>query len=159
MRESFASLLVVDDDIALCRILHQMLSKEQYRVRTSQSVADALGAIEQRPFDAYVLDCVLPDGAGLDVAERVRSKGSEAPIILISGYDVSSLAWRAEKLRISDFLTKPFSQEIVCNALKKAIRSSKEASELSPHAASVAPAASKRTRFPFWPRLAKRPPS
>jgi DNA-binding NtrC family response regulator len=123
--------LVVDDDIAVCRILHRMLSEERYTVQTSQSVADALGIIEQKPFDLYVMDYKLPDGSGLDVAERIRSKGSEAPIILMSGYDASAVTLRAEKLCISDFLVKPFSREIICNAVKKAIGPAKEASELS----------------------------
>ena len=74
-----------------------MLSDEQYQAQTSQSVFDALGAIEQKPFDAYVMDYKLPDGSGLDVAERIWSKGSEAPIILISGYGPSAVALRAEK--------------------------------------------------------------
>ena len=109
---STTNVLVVDDDIEICRILHRMLSKEQYKVQTSQSVADALGAIEQKPFDVYVVDYNLPDGAGLDVADLIRSKGSAAPIILISGYDVSSFALRAEKLCISDFLKKPFHRRL-----------------------------------------------
>jgi DNA-binding NtrC family response regulator len=104
-----------------------MLSHEQYQVQTSQSVADALRAIEQKPFDAYVMDYKLPDGSGLDVAERIRSKGSEVPIILISGYDATLVASRAEKLNIFDFLQKPFSQEMICNALEKAIGSPKRA--------------------------------
>src|ERR1700719_2191272 len=99
--------LVVDDDIAVCRILHRILSEKQYQVQTSQSVADALGIIEQKPFDVYVMDYKLSDGSGLDVAERIRSKGSEAPIILMSGYDASAITLRAEKLCISDFLVKP----------------------------------------------------
>jgi DNA-binding NtrC family response regulator len=115
------NVLVVDDDNAICRIVHRMLSDEQYQVQTSQSVADAFQAIEQKPFDAYVLDYKLPDGSGLDVAERIRSKGSEAPIILMSGYDESAVALRAEKSRIFDFLQKPFSREMICNAVKKAI--------------------------------------
>jgi len=115
------NVLVVDDDNAVCRIVQSMLSNEQYQVQTSQSVADALGAIERKPFDAYVIDYKLPDGSGLDVAERIRSKGSEAPIILMSGYDTSSVASRAEKFHIFDFLEKPFSREMICNAVKKAI--------------------------------------
>ena len=78
-----------------------MLSEEQYKVETSQSVADALAAVEQKSFDVYVVDYKLPDGSGLDVAERVRSKWGATPIILISGYDPSAVALRAEKLRIS----------------------------------------------------------
>ena len=108
-----------------------MLSEEQCTVQTSRSVADALGIIEQKPFDVYVMDYKLPDGSGLDVAERIRSKWGATPIILISGYDPSAVALRAEKLGISDFLEKPFSREIICNAVKKAIGPAKGASELS----------------------------
>ncbi len=128
MGESIASVLVVDDDIAICRILQWMLFGERYNVQTSQSVADALGVIEQKAFDAYVMDYKMPDGSGLDVAERLRSKGNEAPIILISGYDASAVALRAEKLRIFDFLKKPFSRELICKAVKNAVGSPKRGS-------------------------------
>ena len=109
---NITNVLVVDDDIAICRILQRMLSDEQYNVQTCQSVADALQAIEQKPFDAYVMDDKLADGSGLDVAERIRSKGSEAPIILISGYDASSVASRAGKFGIFAYLQKPFSRDL-----------------------------------------------
>ena len=65
---SSTNVLVVDDDPAICRIIGRMLSDEQYQVQTSQSVFDAFAAIEQKPFDAYVMDYKLPDGSGLDVA-------------------------------------------------------------------------------------------
>jgi DNA-binding NtrC family response regulator len=120
---SIPKILVVDDDNDVCRIVRSMLSHEQYQVQTGQSVADAFRAIEQKPFDAYVLDYNLPDGSGLDIAERIRSKGSETPIILISCDNASSVASRAEKIRIFDFLQKPFSREMMCNAVKKAIGS------------------------------------
>lgn len=122
-KSSDTNVLVVDDDNAVCRIVQRMLSDQHYQVQTSQSVADAILAIEQKSFDAYVMDYKLPDGSGLDVAERIRSKGSEAPIILMSGYDASSVTSRAKKFSISDFLQKPFSRETICNAVKKAIGS------------------------------------
>jgi DNA-binding NtrC family response regulator len=115
------NVLVVDDDAAVCRILNRMLSDEQYQVQISQSVADAHEAIEKKLFDAYVLDYKLPDGTGLDVADRIRSKGSKAPIILISGYDPSAVALRAEQLHIFDFVEKPFSRATICDTVKKAI--------------------------------------
>ena len=115
------NVLVVDDDMAVCRILNRMLSDEQYQVHICQSVADALEAIEQKLFDVYVMDYKLPDGTGLDVADRIRSKGSKAPIILISGYDPSAVALRVEKLHIFDIIEKPFSRKMICDAVKKAI--------------------------------------
>jgi FixJ family two-component response regulator len=70
-----------------------------------------------------VLDHRLPDGSGLDVAERLRAKGSGAPILLISGYDFEGIAARAKALRVFDIIQKPFSREALCNALKKSIES------------------------------------
>jgi DNA-binding NtrC family response regulator len=119
-KSSGNNVLLVDDDNAVCRIVQRMLSDEQYQVQTSQSVADALRAIEQKSFDAYVMDDKLPDGSGLDVAEQIRSKGSDAPIILMSGYETSSVALGAEKFH-AFFLQKPFSRETICYAVKKAI--------------------------------------
>src|SRR5580692_2864668 len=139
---STSDVLVVDDDPMMCRIIHRMLSDEQHKVQTSQSVADALGAIEQKHFDAYVIDFKLPDGSGLDVVERIRSKWGATPIILISGYDPAAVALRAEKLSISNFLEKPFSREVICEAVNKAIGSLKAAPKLSPDDPPASPVAS-----------------
>lgn len=118
------SVLVVDDDIAICQILHRILSDAQYQVQTCHSVADALRAIVHQAIDVYVMDYRLPDGTGLDVAEQIRSKGSKAPIIIISGYDCAGIALRAEMLDLSEIVQKPFSRETICNAVRKGIESS-----------------------------------
>ena len=120
---NITDVLVVDDDIAVCRIVKRMLAAAQCEVQAARSVAEAIGTIEQVPFDVYVLDYKLPDGGGLDVAERIRSKWGAVPIILISGYDPSAVALRAEQLSVSEFLQKPFSQEAICEAVKRAIDS------------------------------------
>jgi DNA-binding NtrC family response regulator len=145
--------LVVDDDIKICRIIHWMLSDEQYKVQTSQSVVDALRAIEQKHFDAYVIDCILGDGSGLDVAERIRSKWGATPIILISGYDPHVVALKAEKFRISEFLAKPFSRDAICEAVRKAINPSNAAS-LSLGDPPISPVMSGPTGTRFWKRPA-----
>jgi DNA-binding NtrC family response regulator len=157
---SIADVLVVDDDIAVCRIVHRMLSGAQYVVQAAHSVVDALRAIEKKAFDVYVLDYKLPDGSGLDVAEEIRSKWGATPIILISGYDPKAVALRAEKLSINEFLEKPFSREVICAAVKKALDSPKAASELSPGIVPpIASETSGSTRTRFWKRPAKRPAS
>ena len=152
---SITDVLVVDDDAAICQIVRRMLFDEQYKVQTSQSVADAFGAIEQKAFDAYVIDFKLPDGSGLDVAERIRSKWGATPIILISGYDPAAVALRAETLNISSFLEKPFSREIICEAVKKAIGLPKAAPKLSP----VDPPSPAASGGRSWTRFWKRPAS
>jgi DNA-binding NtrC family response regulator len=157
---SITDVLVVDDDIAICRLIDRMLSDEQYKIQTSQSVAGALRAIERQHFDAYVIDLVLKDGSGLDVAKRIRSKWGATPIILISGYDLHAVALKADKLRISELLAKPFSRKIVCEAVKKAIGLPKAAPKLSPIDPPTSPPTSGgRSWIRFWQRPAKRPAS
>jgi len=158
---SITDVLVVDDDAGVCQIVQRMLSNEQCKVQTSQSVSDALGAIEKKAFDAYVIDFKLPDGSGLDVAEGIRSKWGATPIILISGYDPAAVALRAQKLSISDFLEKPFSREVICEAVKKAIGPTKTEPKLSPVVPPSSPPASPtasggRSWTRFWKRPAKR---
>ena len=118
---SAPSVFILDDDVAVCRILNRMLSLEEYEVQTSQSVQEATTVIAEKPFDAYVLDYRLRDGTGLDVAEQLRSKGSSAPIILMSGYDLSEIVSRAETLQVFDLIQKPFTSDALCDALKKSI--------------------------------------
>jgi hypothetical protein len=74
-------LLLAAKEVCVLRAYQKNLpswSKGVLESQTSQSVADALGAIEQ---DAYVMDYKLPDGTGLDIAERIRSKWGATPII------------------------------------------------------------------------------
>jgi DNA-binding NtrC family response regulator len=151
MGATSVSVLIVDDDVAVCRIVHRMLSDEQYQIQISRSVADALRAIKQKPFDVYILDYKLPDGTGLDVAERIRSSGSKSPIILISGYDPRVVGLRAEKLRIVDIIEKPFARATMCAAVKKAIGFSSLAEEAYPGSVDPSPAEPagiRKKRFP-----------
>jgi DNA-binding NtrC family response regulator len=154
---SVTEVLVVDDDVRICQIVQRMLSNQQCKVQTTQTIADALGAIEKKAFDAYVIDFKLPDGSGLDVAEVIRLKWGATPIILISGYDPAAVALRAEKLAISDFLQKPFSREVIAEAIKKAIGSQKTVPEVSPVDPLTSPTGSGGSFWTrFWQRPAKR---
>jgi len=76
---SKTDVLVVDDDITLCRMLRRMLSEGQYNVETSQSITDALATIERKHFDVYVIDYNLLDGSAIDIAERIRSNAATLP--------------------------------------------------------------------------------
>src|SRR5580704_10738877 len=113
-------ILVVDDDIGVCTVLTRIL-KDQYDVYTSQSVGGAAETLAERSFDAYLLDYRLADGTGLQVAEKVRQQGSNAPIILISGYGATDIAAKAITLDIFEVLQKPFSRETIRNALERAL--------------------------------------
>lgn len=115
--------LVLDDDVAICRIVSQMLALGAYEVRTTQTIDDALAAIKEKAFDAYILDHRLRDGSGLDVAERLRAMGSTAPILMLSGYDLGDDAKaRAQALSVYEIVQKPFSAGALHDALRRCLQ-------------------------------------
>ena len=139
-------ILVLDDDIGVCTVLRRILQDQQYDVYTSQSVLSAAETVTERSFDAYLLDYRLPDGTGLQVAEKVRQQGSNAPIILISGYGVTDIAAKAITLDIFVVLQKPFTRETISNALERALSHA-----LSPPIAVSKPTAEDRAAPPKFP--------
>ena len=114
------SILVLEDDYALSRILSRLLTAEAFAVDTMHSVTGAVHSINQKQYDAYVLDYLLPDGSGFDVAERVRKSGSSAPIIIITGYDSKEINSRGRSLQVSGLIRKPFSPTAIGAAVRAA---------------------------------------
>jgi DNA-binding NtrC family response regulator len=114
-------ILVLDDDIGVCTVLSKILEARQYDVHAIQSVGGAAETLEERSFDAYLLDYWLPDGTGLQVAEKVREQGSTAPIILISGFGTTDIGASAVTLDIFEVLQKPFTRETICDTLERAL--------------------------------------
>lgn len=113
--------LVLDDEVGICTILSKILRDQQYEVHAIQSVAGASEALAEFSFDAYLLDYRLQDGTGLQIAEKVRQKGSSAPIILVSGYGAIEIGAEAGGLDIFDVLEKPFNCERICRTISQAL--------------------------------------
>jgi len=146
------SVLIVDDDAAVCKILARILGDENYKVTTSQSVQEAGSLIPNGRFDAYILDYRLVDGTGLDIVEQLRSMGNQAPVILISGYELEDLATKVQPLGISEIVKKPFSQQTICAVLEKSIADASPASERLPISGNRP--ATQQARQSSWKQLA-----
>ena len=143
-------ILVVDDDIGVCTVLSWILRDQQYDICTRQSVVSAAETVAERSFDAYLLDYRLLDGTGLQVAEKVRQQGSDAPIILISGYGATDIAAKASTLDIFEVLQKPFTRETICNSLKRALSPALRAAAAVPNPTTENQPTERR--FPAWIR-------
>src|SRR2546422_9513555 len=76
-----AELLIVDDDPAIRRMLGRTLAAEGYEVRVAADGGTALAELERSLPDVLVLDVAMPGIDGLHVAERVRAKGLQLPIL------------------------------------------------------------------------------
>jgi putative two-component system response regulator len=103
-----ARILVVDDERAIREALARYLERSGYVVRTAASVPAALSAVRGDPFQAVVVDLLLPGGSGLDVLTKVRERCPETRLILMSGNADVDDAAAAVAHGIDALVNKPF---------------------------------------------------
>jgi two-component system, OmpR family, KDP operon response regulator KdpE len=113
--------LVVDDEPQILRALQTNLRGAGYDVATATTAEEALSAAAMRPPDAVVLDLVLPDGSGIDVARELRS-WSAAPILVLSVVGDESEKVAALDAGADDYVEKPFGIDELLARLRALLR-------------------------------------
>jgi two-component system response regulator MprA len=106
-----ASVLVVDDDASLRRMLDRTLSAEGFAVETAADGGGALVAVERSVPEVIVLDVGLPGMDGLAVCRRLRAKGVSTPIIMLTARDAVPDRVAGLESGADDYLVKPFATE------------------------------------------------
>jgi FixJ family two-component response regulator len=125
MPEIPSIVLVVDDDISVRESLELLLRHEGFDAETFASAQDFLGRSPVTVPSCLVLDISLPGLNGLDLQKRVAVERHEMPIIFITGHGDIPITVQAMKAGAVEFLTKPFSDEILLNAVRHALIRSK----------------------------------
>ena len=116
-----ARVLVVDDERQILRALRVLLGGAGFEVSTAETAQDALDKLTVRPPDAAILDLILPDGNGVDIARSVR-EWSEMPIIVLSAVGDEAEKVRALEAGADDYVTKPFGPDELIARLRAALR-------------------------------------
>ncbi len=114
-------LLVVEDDLVLQLALTAMLRREGFTILTARSISEArVQLLQERPIVA-LLDLGLPDGSGLEILAQLNGAPDAALAIVMTANDTLAVAIEALRLGAFDFLTKPINQELLRNALRRAV--------------------------------------
>jgi two-component system response regulator RegX3 len=101
-------ILAVDDDPAILEVVRLNLEAEGYEVVTAGTAAAALAAFASSPCVLAVLDVMLPDSDGFELARRLRDR-SDIPIIMLSARDTDLDKAVGLGVGADDYVTKPFS--------------------------------------------------
>lgn len=116
-----ARILVVDDEQQILRALRTSLRGAGYEVDTAATAETALAAAAMRPPEAVILDLVLPDGTGTDVARELR-EWSTAPIIVLSAVGEEREKVAALDAGADDYVTKPVGIDELLARLRAVLR-------------------------------------
>ena len=115
------TVLVVDDEPQILRALQTNLRGAGYEVATAASAHEALSAAAMRPPDAVILDLVLPDGSGIEVARELRT-WSAAPILVLSVVGDEAEKVAALDAGADDYVEKPFGIDELLARLRALMR-------------------------------------
>jgi len=117
-------ILVVDDDLGLCRSMSEMLAREGARVETAGDGREALAMLESSAFDLVLSDVVMPAMDGYDLYRAIRKRFTELPVLMMTGfhYDKDHIIKRSriEGLRGVVF-KKPVQRERLVEAISEAV--------------------------------------
>ena len=127
MAETAPVVFVVDDDISIRESLEALLVHEGWQAEIFESAQRFLARPKPLAPSCLILDVNLPDLNGLDLQERIRADRADMPIIFLTGYGDVPMSVKAMKAGAAEFLTKPFQDNVLLEAVRGAIARSREA--------------------------------
>jgi len=116
-----SSILIVDDEANVRRMLGRLLEAEEHEVREAGNGAAGVQAVAAAEPDLVVMDLVMPEQDGLSALREMRSKWPELPVIMMSGRATLTDAVEATRLGAFHFMEKPLSPETVLVTIRRAL--------------------------------------
>lgn len=102
-------ILVVEDEVKMAGLLKRGLEEEGYAVDTAPNGNEAVWLGTENPYDAIVLDLMLPDIDGFEVCRKLREAQRWVPVIMLTARDAVTDRVQGLDVGADDYLTKPFS--------------------------------------------------
>mgnify|MGYP006202975853 CR=1 FL=1 len=122
-RGTMANILVIDDDVAICRLLTDVLEIDQHEVRVAMDGNEGVRAFDVLRPDFVVLDVMMPGLDGHGVLRTIRDRpGNAVPVLMLTASADAQSAQQAWAQGANYYLAKPFTADDVVHAIDTAIR-------------------------------------
>ncbi len=115
------SILVVDDAPNTLEVLRRNLTSKGYQVFTAPGVVEAIKILDATPVDLVLTDLKMPKVSGLDLIKHVRENFKDTEVMMITGYATVEGAVKALKTGAEEYLPKPFTDEELFSAVRRAL--------------------------------------
>jgi two-component system OmpR family response regulator len=120
MKKFAANVLLIDDEQQFLKVLEERLETRGLKVNTATSGEDALTLIDDRNFDAIVLDLAMPGIDGIETLRLLKEKNPDLEIIMLTGHATVQKGIEAMKLGAEDFLEKPVDLSVLLERISEA---------------------------------------
>lgn len=120
MKKLAANVLLIDDEEQFLKVLGERLETRGLKVNTVTSGEDALTLIDDKNYDAIVLDLAMPGIDGIETLKLLKEKNPDLEIIMLTGHATVQKGVEAMKLGAEDFLEKPVELSVLLERISEA---------------------------------------
>lgn len=120
------TVLIVDDDPEIIRLLSKILSNDGYKVIDAQNGRKALEKVEKGGIDLVVLDLVMPEMGGIETLKEIGNVTPKLSVIVLTGHGDLETVREAMTLGAYEYITKPFDADFVRAVVQRALRNRPE---------------------------------
>lgn len=118
-------IFVIDDEFGIREGCRRVLEPEGYEVALASTIQQGRASIEENSYDLILLDVMMPDGRGIDLLEDLKSKDPDTIVVIITGYATVELAVEAIKEGAYDFISKPFTSDVLLMTVRQGLEKRK----------------------------------
>ena len=115
-----ASVLLVDDEEQFLQVLSERLTNRGLHVISVTSGEEAVALVENKNFDAIVVDLAMPGIDGIETTKKIKEKRQDLEIIILTGHATVKAGIEAMKLGAEDFLEKPVDLNVLLERISEA---------------------------------------
>ena len=108
-----AKILIVDDEEGIQKGCRRVLAEHGFHLEAAPTIKEGLQKFQDSSFDLVLLDVMLPDGKGIDIIPRLHESDPDLVCVVMTGYATVELAVQAMKAGAYNFITKPFSADLL----------------------------------------------
>ncbi len=121
-----SKILIIDDDLDICRLLCSFLKRKGYDCNYSTNAKKGIEELRSGKYQLVLLDFRLPDMEGKEVLKLIKALDYSIKVIIITGYSDVKTAVNCIKLGASEYVTKPIYPEEILHSIKTTLKSKKE---------------------------------
>ena len=118
-------LLIVDDDVDFCGLLSEYLSAEGFEIAIANGGEDALEHLRSNVADVVILDVMMPAIDGFTLAELIRNRNAEIPIVFLTAKSMTEDVLKGFAVGGDDYIKKPVNEEELVARINALLRRQK----------------------------------
>ncbi|MBW2220616.1 MAG: response regulator, partial [Deltaproteobacteria bacterium] len=119
--ENIEKIMVVDDEMGICRNVEKILAKSNYEVVHAQSAKEALDKMALESFSLLISDIVMPEMNGLELLKLVKEEWPLTKAVMMTAYASTDTAMKSIRLGALDYIPKPFTPDELRTTVNKAL--------------------------------------